>query len=419
MDNTPKTWLLGLDQQVWILAFGRLLSHVGTGFTMFYAPIFFVNEVGLSATQVGLALGSASISGVFGRFLGGSWSDNPAWGRKKTLLLALAIAAIADIFLASANDFSMLVIGNMLQGLGIGFYWPAAETMVADLTNEEQRNEAFAIARLSDNIGLGMGVVLGGILISTTQNYRLLFVLDGITFVGFFWLVFFAIKESHRYASMANAAPPKTSKQKNWLSALSDRRLVVFLAVNILFTMYIAQIQSTAPLYFTNFVEFQPQLISLLFTWHVVFASLCQLPVARFLNRFSRPRALIVSLLFWGIGFTLMWAVGKAIFPGVGGAIFALGVLSFALISYTPSASALVVDLAPEDQRGTYLAWNSQCWAIGYLVGPPLGGWALDQGAAIAHGFWLMAALSIVPCIAVLLFLEKLMQNSKKDLAQS
>lgn len=407
-----KTWLLGLDQQVWILAAGRLLSHIGTGFTLFYAPIFFVNQVGLSATQVGIALGSASISGVLGRFLGGAWSDNPAWGRKKTLLLALAIAAVADIFLASANDLSLLVIGNMLQGLGIGFYWPAAETVVADLTTGDQRNEAFAIARLADNVGLGLGVILGGVLISTTENYRLLFVLDGFSFVIFFWLVFFAIKESHRYAS---EKPPVADhpKENNWLSALGDRRLVVFLAVNIVFTMYISQIQSTAPLYFTNFIEFQPQLISLLFTWHIVFASLCQLPVARLLNRFSRPKALIISLLFWGSGFALMGSVGLAMLPSLGGAILTLGVLSFGMIAYTPSASSLVVDLAPESQRGTYLAWNSQCWAIGYLIGPPLGGWALDHGAAIAHGYWLMAALSTLPCIVTLLFLEKLMQKNR------
>ena len=38
---------------VWILAAGRLLSEIGTGFTLFYAPIFFVNQVGISATLVG------------------------------------------------------------------------------------------------------------------------------------------------------------------------------------------------------------------------------------------------------------------------------------------------------------------------------------------------------------------------------
>jgi MFS family permease len=113
--------------------------------------------------------------------------------------------------------------------------------------------------------------------------------------------------------------------------------------------------------------------------------------------------------LFWGVGFSLMWAVGVAVLPQIGGAVIALGVMSFALITYTPAASALVVDLAPESQRGVYMALNSQCWAMGYLFGPPLGGWALDQVPAIAHGFWLVAAMSIAPCLAMIFLLEKLL----------
>src|SRR4028118_1504493 len=112
--NSLFPWMPQLNHQVWILAFGRFLSEVGTGFTLFYAPIFFVNHVGLSATAVGFALGSASISGVVGRVLGGSFSDSRFWGRRKTLLLSAAISAIASLVLASANNFSILVIGNLL-----------------------------------------------------------------------------------------------------------------------------------------------------------------------------------------------------------------------------------------------------------------------------------------------------------------
>ncbi|HEY9880288.1 MAG TPA: MFS transporter, partial [Leptolyngbyaceae cyanobacterium] len=51
-------WLPALDHRIWILAGGRLLSQIGIGFTLFYAPIFFVDQVGLTATQVGLGIGS-------------------------------------------------------------------------------------------------------------------------------------------------------------------------------------------------------------------------------------------------------------------------------------------------------------------------------------------------------------------------
>ncbi|MEM7593857.1 MAG: MFS transporter, partial [Cyanobacteria bacterium P01_A01_bin.83] len=164
--------LLKFDFKVWILAAGRLLSGIGNGFTLFYAPIFFVNQVGLSSTMVGLALGSGSVSGVAGRFLGGQGVDSPQWGRRKILLASAAISVIADVVLSLTTNFSTLVLGNLLMGFGIGMYWPATEAAIIDLTKPEERNEAFAITRLADSLGLSLGIVLGGALISNSGNYR-------------------------------------------------------------------------------------------------------------------------------------------------------------------------------------------------------------------------------------------------------
>lgn len=145
--NHFRSWLPDLDHRVWILSAGRLLSQVGNGFVLFYAPIFFVNQVGLSVTAVGLGIGSGSIAGIVGRILGGSLSDSPRWGQRFTLLLSAAISAIADGALALSTDFPLFPIGNWLMGFGIGLYWPATESVVADLSTPEQRNEAFALVR--------------------------------------------------------------------------------------------------------------------------------------------------------------------------------------------------------------------------------------------------------------------------------
>lgn len=398
-----------LSHQVWILALGRLLSQLGTGFTLFYASIFFVNQVGLSATAVGIGLGSGSISGVIGRFLGGSFADSKFWGRRRTLLIALVISALASVILALTNDFPIFIAGNLLMGLGSGLYWPATEAAVADLTTIEQRNEAFAITRLADSLGIGLGVVFGGALIATTGNYRALFLIDAISFLVFLGVVYWAIPETLQF-DQAN------SKRafRGWAVAFGDRYLMIYVLVNILFTTYLSQVNSTMPLYFTNFVSggFSPQIISALFTWHVMLSALFQLPVARRLNRFSRPRALMFSMLLWAIGFVLIWVTGVADNHQLIWAILALGVLAIATVSYTPSASALVVELAPESLRGIYLSINSQCWAIGYFIGPPLGGWVLDQSATIVHSYWLVAAASTGLGILILQYLDHIFRKT-------
>lgn len=411
MKPSPKSqrfsWMPQLSHQVWILALGRLLSQLGTGFTLFYASIFFVNQVGLSATAVGIGLGSGSISGVIGRFLGGSFADSKFWGRRRTLLLALVISALASLILALTYDFPVFIIGNLLMGLGVGLYWPATEAAVADLSTVEQRNEAFAITRLADSLGMGMGVVLGGALIAATGNYRALFIIDAISFVVFLAVVYWAIPETHQFTE------DHAQRQiGGWAVAFSDRKLMIYVLVNILFTAYLSQVNSTMPLYFTNFVSgFSPQIISTLFTWHVSLAALSQLPVARLLNRFSRPKALMFSMLLWAVGFVLIWLTGVAATNQILWAILALAVLAIATVAYTPSASALVVDLAPESLRGVYLSINSQCWAIGYFIGPLLGGWVLDQSATIVHNYWLAAAASTSLGILILQRLSRIFRS--------
>ncbi|MGF1479855.1 MAG: MFS transporter [Cyanophyceae cyanobacterium] len=400
-----QNWLPQLQSQVWLLAAGRLLSQVGTGFIFFYAPIFFVNQVGISATLVGIGIGSASVSGVVGRFLGGAFADSQFWGRRRTLLLSAAVSAIADVVLALTTNFATLVVGNLLMGLGQGLYWPATEAAVADLTTPEDRNEAFAMTRLADSLGLGVGVVLGGALISASGNYRVLFVIDGISFVLFFGLIYRAITET--YQSQEHQQRP----QQTWLTALQDRRFLLYLVVNILFTTNIAQVQSTLPLYLKNHVSepgFSATAISALFTWHIAFAALCQIPVARFLKRFGRPRALSLSLLLWSGGFVLIWGAGVALDPLLW-AIAALGVLAIAMVAYTPIASALVVELAPPALRGVYFSLSSQCWAAGFFIGPAIGGWAMDQTTVITDRFWLATAASSTVGILLLQYLERLL----------
>ena len=406
--------LPSLKREIWILAFGRLLSEIGTGFVLFYAPIFFVNQVGLSATLVGIGIGSGQIAGVMGRFLGGVFTDNKKVGRRRTLLLSAAISVLADVFLALTYNFPTLLLGNLVLGLGVGLYWPATEAVIADITTPEERNEAFAVTRVADSLGLGIGVVLGGLIISTAGNYRLLFVADGVSFLIFFAVIYFAVQESYNFAEDTSKRNPFSG----WGIALRDRAFITFLGINILFTTYISQIQSTLPLYFRNYVQtggeelgFSPEMISALFTWYITFAAIMQLPMARFLNRFRRAEALTFSFFLWLIGFVLIWVTGITTEAPLVIAIITLGILSLGLNSYTPSASSLVADIAPASLRGVYLSLNSQCWAIGFFVGPPIGGWALDQSRWITDQFWLVAAATTLIGMFALRTLNQLLKS--------
>jgi len=92
--------------------------------------------------------------------------------------------------------------------------------------------------------------------------------------------------------------PPKTkstSLQGSWAATLRDRRLLVYVLVNIIFTPIFpsctALCPSTSKLCVVGVGQgLAETTISALFAWHLALAIACQLPVARALKRFSHAQ---------------------------------------------------------------------------------------------------------------------------------
>ncbi|NER98953.1 MAG: MFS transporter [Symploca sp. SIO1B1] len=400
-------WLPNLKREIWILAAGQLLLFIGQGFTLVYASIYFVNQLGFSPTQVGLALSSGGISGTLGRFWAGNAIDSEGLGRRGTLILAAVISAIACFCLAFTSTFPSLIAGNLLLGLGISLYWPATLAVTTDLTTTDNRTEAFAVTRLVDNLGLGLGALLAGQYIAMSGSYSALFIIKGVAYLLFSIVIYVAIAETRELRTESR------NLLKDWWQALSDRTLLIYLIANVFFTIYAAQIGTTLPLYLANFVPggntqtgFSEQWISYFFVWHALLKILFQLPLTRKLNSLSYVEILLIALFLWSGGFLLIWLTGIISTKPLIFVIGAFSVIAIAEILYSPAASALVGDMAPVNLRGIYFSLESECWSIGFLIGPAVGGWALDHPNTVGTNFWLMLILSAGVAAVILRFLK-------------
>jgi MFS family permease len=85
---------------------------------------------------------------------------------------------------------------------------------------------------------------------------------------------------------------------------------------------------------------------------------------------------------------------------------------AIAIAAYNPTASALTADIAPVQLMGVYTSLNSLCWAVGFAIGPPLGGWAMDQSVGVVQIFWGLLALGSLVMWVILLALDRLLLQS-------
>ncbi len=417
------------NSQIWLQAVGRGLCQIGSGLIYFYIPLVFVNQVGLSATSVGFSMGLSSLTGILGHILGGVLADSPRFGRKVTLLVSGAVGAIVSIMLAFTMSLPWLVAANLCLGLSVGFYWTAADAAVMDVTQPEERSQCFAIMSVAESLGNGIGILGGGLLLLWVhQSPVWLFLTCGLVFLVFVGMVQFTMPEtSTNQMTEAHAQPGL------WI-ALTDVRLLLFILANLLFTTYIALVNTTIPLYFTKFVPAisgggaaSATSAAQLFTWCYIGAGVVlQLPIAQVFGRMHKVRVLMVALFLWALSFGLVWVTGIAVAAPVVWGVGALGMMALASVTYKPFAAAIVAELAPPSLRGAYIAVSSQCWAIGYFIGPTLGGWAMDQSPAIAHHFWLgTAATTLIGFLVLLVFNQvhtasnATISDASQDLSQS
>ena len=132
-------------------------------------------EFGLTATQGGL-LATATLLGIGVSSVTVGWlADN--YGRKRALLLSLAVFGVFTAALAAVPNFEVFLMLRFVAGLGLGGVWGAVSTYVVETWPAAQRGRAAAFVLSSFPAGGAVAAVLTGALL---PNWRLLFFLAGI-----------------------------------------------------------------------------------------------------------------------------------------------------------------------------------------------------------------------------------------------
>jgi predicted MFS family arabinose efflux permease len=130
---------------------------------------YLINGVSLSMMLTGLITGF-----VLGRFI----------SYRKLSLLAIAIYVIAGslpFFLGDRMSFTALLASRLVFGLGLGCWIPIVQSSISTMyADENKRAQVFGIGGLIFNIGMIVGVMLGGVLCQISWNATFAFYLTGI-----------------------------------------------------------------------------------------------------------------------------------------------------------------------------------------------------------------------------------------------
>ncbi len=120
-----------------------------------------VQEFDLSYSEAGLLVNISFLSMIFLQVIFGHLSGKANIGYM--LALGLFITGLCGLLTATATNFLMLLIAQLLMGIGISFYHPIAYGLTRYLYKEGERGTAFGLVTSSGDLGVLLVFILSGV----------------------------------------------------------------------------------------------------------------------------------------------------------------------------------------------------------------------------------------------------------------
>ncbi|MCS3433553.1 multidrug effflux MFS transporter [Klebsiella sp. BIGb0407] len=172
------------------------LSAIGILSTNIILPAFpdIGKQLGVSARQLGLTLSSFFITFALAQLVVGPLAD--IYGRKKLVLGGLAIFIVGTLVGGLAESFDMLILGRVIQALGVCAAAVLARAIARDLFEGETLARALSLTMIATAAAPGFSPLVGSVL-ATTLGWRAIFILVGLA--AFAIAVFYvrALGETH------------------------------------------------------------------------------------------------------------------------------------------------------------------------------------------------------------------------------
>lgn len=162
---------------------GSALSAFGLGFTVPYLYVYVAQVRDLGAGTAGVVLAVFAMAALAVLPFTGRAIDRR--GPLPVLIVAAVAAAVGACALGVSNGVTSAVLSAAVLGAGTAVMQPALATMLVWCSSSSTRTRAFAMQFFLQNLGLGIGGLVGGQLVDVDRpsSFTLLFLIEAAMFL--------------------------------------------------------------------------------------------------------------------------------------------------------------------------------------------------------------------------------------------
>lgn len=353
---------------------GNALSAFGLGFTVPYLYVYVAQVRELGAMTAGLVLAVFAVAALIVLPFAGRAIVRR--GPLPVLLAALVTAALGALSLGLAGSATTVLVSAAALGAGQAVMQPALATMIVDCSSADTRSRAFATQFFLQNLGLGVGGLIGGHLVDTTRvsSFTLLFAIEAAMFL-LLVAVLATVRMPHS-PRMEDA--PAASAKGGWRQLLGNRAMVQLCVLGfVLFFACYGQFESGLSAYGVEAAGISTSALGTALAANTLMIVVAQFAVLKLVERRRRSRVIASVGLIWAVAWLAAGYAGlghgsQEMATAAFVSTYALFGLGEAMLS--PTLAPLVADLAPEGMAGQYNSAFALVKQLALAIGPAVGG---------------------------------------------
>ena len=378
--------------QFWLMFFGLIISSTGTTMVWPFLTIYASEKLLLPLAAVTSLMTFNSVSGLISSIVAGSLVDR--FGRKGMMVIGLLGMAVVYLGYIPAIEFWQFALLMLLSGIFNPLYRVGTDAIVADMIEPENRTQAYSLTRMGRNVGVALGPILGGLVLSRSYNIGFISASVALTFFGLLTIIF--LKETLQ-RDEGKSKDSLRDQLKVVSQALQNKAFTRMIASFTMMDICATLMWVVLAVYIKQNFGIGEAQYSWILTTNALMVIFLQVAITRVSQRHSPTRVMPVGAAFYAIAMIFV-----AVSSSFWGFLLAMIIMTFGELVAVPTATAYVANLAPPDQRGRYLGFFGLTWYIALSVGPMGAGFLSDNIGIQAPWF----AGAVVGMIAVLMFLS-------------
>jgi DHA1 family multidrug resistance protein B-like MFS transporter len=376
------------DRNLQVRLFSELAMNISYWMFFPFLTIYFSAEFGKN--KAGFLLIFSQFFSVMANLMGGYCADR--FGRKRMMVLSSFGQGISFLTFAFASSpwFQSPILGFIafvVAGIFGSLYWPASQAMVADVVDEENRSEVFAIFYTAINIAVVVGPLFGAVFFEDSRFQLLL--IAGIICLLLSLILTKWTRETRpvHISASADHSGKWYYFLKNQLQDYSvigrDKTFLLYLLGGIFVGLTFVQLDLVIPIYIKDVLKSETlfsvfpikgeHVFGIILAENGLLVTLFTVWVTKWMGKRKERYVFVLSSLIYAASIFLFSQTSS-----FWGFIAVMGLYTFGELTSAGVQQSFVAKLAPESMRGQYFAASSLRWTFSRMVAPifiPMTAW--------------------------------------------